>query len=234
MIKDMNTFGTQQPPDELLISSIISEAESKAAEIIDRAEKEARSIIAKANKEAELKKQEALKKAASEAESIKRRLLSGVHLEIKQRLLKERESLINRVIESLLKKLDKLRSHEDYGEVLREFILEGATALDTDEVIVCGSSAEKKILNASMLRKIEKYVKDKVKKDVSLKFSENSAKEGGILLRTVSGDRSFDNRFPARIERILPDLRLEIVRSFEDELGSDFVFYGKSGDKSLV
>jgi len=80
-----------------------------------------------------------------------------------------------------------------------------------------------------MLKKIEKYVKDKEKREVSLKFSDDLIKSGGVLLRTVNGERSFDNRFPARIDRILPELRLEIVKNFEEKLGSDFMGYGKSG-----
>ncbi|MCD6116657.1 hypothetical protein J7K93_06565 [bacterium] len=229
MVKNMNTSGTNKPPDELLISSIISEAKLKAEKIVDSAEKESESIISKAEKEAELKKKEAFNKAASEEEKIKRRLLSGVHLEIKQRLLKEREALINRVIDALLQKLDKLVEHEIYIDILKGFILEGVKSLDTDKVVVCGGSAEKKLLSHEMLKKIEKYVKDKEKREVSLKFSDDLMKSGGVLLRTVNGERSFDNRFPARIERILPELRLEIVKSFEKKLGSDFMGYGKSG-----
>ncbi|RKY80671.1 hypothetical protein DRQ07_05300, partial [candidate division KSB1 bacterium] len=142
----MNSAEQNKSPDYLLIKTITDDAKKQAEQIIADAEKDAELIIKKAKKQAEQIKAQAEKKADSEAELIKRRILSGVHLEIKQDLLREREKLINRVIDSVLEKLDKLRTSKTYADILESLIVEGAAALGTERILICSGEAEKKIL----------------------------------------------------------------------------------------
>ena len=226
----MNSAEQNKSPDYLLIKTITDDAKKQAEQIIADAVKDAELIIKKAKKQAEQIKAQAEKKADSEAELIKRRILSGVHLEIKQDLLREREKLINRVIDSVLEKLDKLRTSKTYADILESLIVEGAAALGTERILICSGEAEKKILTDTKLRQLEKRIFSDQKVKVKLELSGETEKEGGVLLTSPDRTRSFDNRFSARVKRILPDLRLEIVKKLEKEFGPVLMSQAKAGE----
>jgi len=213
----MNSTLNMAKPEKPLIAAIKKDAEVQAESIIKKAENEAEIIRGTAAQKAEARIDSAKKQADTEAGRIKKRILSGVHLEIKQKSLRDRETIIDEVLKALLKRLDSIRSREAYREVLEDFIMEGIISLDSPQLVLKTGVPEKKLLTSSVLGEIQKRAAENYGKQVSMSITQEPGIQGGVYIETKKGDRSFDNRFSARVERMLPELRLKIVKMLQQD-----------------
>ena len=86
---------------DVLRREIREQSEAEAASLVEGAEKEAQRIVSGAETEAGKVRAEILKKAEVQAEGIRRRVLSGVHLEIKRQTLRAREEMLAEILNSV-------------------------------------------------------------------------------------------------------------------------------------
>jgi vacuolar-type H+-ATPase subunit E/Vma4 len=124
----------QSTPSKKLKKEIRQQSESEAAVIIGQAEKEAEHILDQARSEAEKIQSEMLKKAEKQAEFIRKRVLSGVHLEIKKQNLQAREAMLSQLFQLVQEKLERFRKSSKYASVLENMIIEGALALGSEKL----------------------------------------------------------------------------------------------------
>ena len=197
---------------QVLRQEILEQSQSEADEILNQAKRDVAQTEKDAGLEAEKIKSEILRKANAQADALKRRLLSGVHLDVKRRLLQARESLLSVVFVQLKEKLEAFRQSGEYASFLEQLIIEGVRALDSEEVWIQGGAIERKALTPAVLQSIEKKAAQHEKRTVQLKLHETLSEQSGVILISKDGRTRFDNRFTARIERMKETLRLEAMK----------------------
>ena len=113
-----------------LLKEIQEQSQTEIAAVMEQAEKEAGKILEEARNQAEKIRSEQIKKAENMAEGIKKKILSGVHLETKKQTLHIREEIITKIFNHVREKLDKFRETDAYVPFLEKMvILSGLTAL---------------------------------------------------------------------------------------------------------
>jgi len=205
---------------EELRKEIQEQSQTEAEAILRQAEKEARKIMENAQAEAEKVRSNILKKAEMQAEAVRRRIFSSVHLEIKRKILEDREALLSRLFQKVEDKLNTFRTHRDYVAFLKKLLMEGVLALDAEALRILAGEIEKKLLTRKVLSEIEKELASKKGKTVTLSLSDETLTEGGVVLVSSDGRTKFDNRFSTRMERMKDEMRLfamkRVIESRED------------------
>jgi vacuolar-type H+-ATPase subunit E/Vma4 len=196
---------------DALRREIMQRSEQDAAAILGEAERDAAKLVADTRAGAEAARAEVLKRAAGQAESTKKRILSGVHLETQKRRLQLTEETLARIFERVRERFEVFRTDKGYDVFLGGLVLEGALALDSDEVHVVPGDIERKFLSKDRLAAIEKEAA-KAGRTVRLALSTESLREGGAVLISADGRTRFDNGFSARLRRNQNAMRLEAMK----------------------
>ena len=197
---------------DILKKEIQTQSKVEAEGILEQAKREAALILEDARKEAEKIKNDLLKKAKVQADGIRQKILSGVHLEINKQALQDREELLSKLFQAVEKKINQFRQSDSYLSFLKKLVLEGIMALGEGKILVLPGELEKKLLTKKVLSQIEKEAYEKYGRKVVLSLSNQILTEGGVVLETFDGKTRFDNRFSARIKRVENDMRLVAVR----------------------
>jgi vacuolar-type H+-ATPase subunit E/Vma4 len=196
---------------DALRHEILERSKSDAKAVIDEAEGDAVRVRAVAKDEAEKVQAEILKKAAVQAEAVRKRILSGVHLEVKKQHLQVMEETLSKIFQAVKDRLEAFRKDKAYWAFLEMLTLEGVEALDSAEIRVIPGESERTLLGGDKLAGIEKEA-EKRKRKVRLSLSDQTLAEGGVVLVSADGRTRFDNSFSARIRRYQGDLRMTAMK----------------------
>jgi vacuolar-type H+-ATPase subunit E/Vma4 len=181
---------------------IIALVEEKAAQIIEAAEKEAFDLSTRV-----------LEQAHQEAAGQEKVALSTLNLETRKIKLLEQEKIVNLVIEELSKKAAEFRSRKEYPGYLKDLIIEASLVVDCKEMDIMGSISDTNILNRHFIDKIEKELKEKYSKDISLEFiADDTIKDIGVVLKSRDNRIEYENTFTARLSRTYDEIRIDILK----------------------
>ncbi len=190
----------QKSTSEVLRREIVRQSGDEARSLVGQAEKERAEVLARAEAEAGKIRTETLRKATAQADALRKRILSGVHLEAKKQDLRAREEAVRRIFALVREKLDAFRKTKEYGPFLKSLLVEGVLALDGTEFTVTAGDVEAGLLTkdmlASALAEIEKGGKRAV-----LSLSKDILPEGGVVVSSKDGRTRFDNSVTARMKR---------------------------------
>jgi len=165
---------------EDIVKKIISDAEKKAEEIINSHKKEADNIIAEKKKE--LKKKEAAEKERidKEMESLKARTVQIAELELRKKILEEKQKLIQQVFEKVEEKIYKMPK-EKYVDFIKNKIVQYIET-GNEEIIV--GNKDKDIITTALIDSLNKELKSKLQENGNLKISNEKADiEKGFILK---------------------------------------------------
>ncbi len=199
---------------ESIRREIIETAQAEIQQILQSAEQEAKRILEEAKAEAEKIQAEAQKKSMAQAETLRKRILSGLHLEVQRIHLQMIEETVSKIFEKILERLEAFRKTPAYEAFLDRMILEGVMALDASEIHLIPGKIEKTLLTSDRLRILEKKAESLGKK-VRLQLLPDTLSEGGIILRSSDERQLFDNRFTSRMRRFRDRLYQEIMKKLE-------------------
>jgi vacuolar-type H+-ATPase subunit E/Vma4 len=196
---------------DALRKEILERSGADAKAVIDRAESDAARVKAEAKSEAGKFQAELLKKAAVQAEAVRKRILSGVHLEVKKQHLQVMEETLSRIFQQVRDRLEAFRKDKSYGAFLEKLAVEGIEALDSAEIQILPGAAERPLLTRDRLTAIEKEAEKRQRK-VRLVLSDQTLADGGLVLVSGDGRTRFDNTFSARIRRYQGELRMTAMK----------------------
>jgi vacuolar-type H+-ATPase subunit E/Vma4 len=201
----------KKDPEYLLKTEIQEQSASDEQAIIREAEQAAEKTLRDAKAEAEKIQTEILKKAAGQADAVRKRILSGVHLEVKKQHLQVIEETLAKIFQQVVDKLNAFRKDNAYGEFLERLTLEGVEALDSAEIQIIPGEIERPLMTGNRLTGIEKEA-EKRKRKVRLTLSGQTLGEGGVVMVSADGRTRFDNSFSARIRRYQSVLRMTAMK----------------------
>ncbi|MBN2414753.1 hypothetical protein JXO52_02875 [bacterium] len=206
------------PPAEKLCDEIRDQSQKDADAVLEQARKESARLIEEARKRAGAARAEVLEKAAAQAEAARKRILSGVHLEIKKRRMAAQETVITDTVEHLRKKLLDFRKSDEYGDFLDGMIAEGAASLNGGRLLITAGDRERTLLSGQRLKRITAGLK-KQYADIELSLADDALTEAGVVMVTADGRMRFDNRFSTRLQRMDHSIRLQVSRFLEEAAG---------------
>jgi V/A-type H+-transporting ATPase subunit E len=184
-----------------IVSSIISDAQSKADVIIQEAEREAALIAEEGQKEAALEKEKILENAQKQSAMKYQQLISEAKMNSRRAELEAREELIESAFKRAEEELKKIASTDDkkYKESLKKIIEEAS--------IEIGGVAKIK----DTIPAIEKEIEGKTGTKTTLAIEENINTIGGAVVKTKNGEIEVNNTIEARMLRFKKALRSEVA-----------------------
>jgi len=196
-----------------IVSSILSEAQSKADTIIQEAEKEATLIVEEGEKEAALEKERILENAKKQSAMKYQQLISEAKMNSRRAELEAREELIESAFKNAVEELKKIAStsSEEYKNSLKKIITEASVEIGGGDLILSLKEEDvQKIKDA--IPSIEKSIEEKTGQKTTLEIGENINTIGGAVVKTKNGNIEVNNTIEARMQRFKKVLRSEVAK----------------------
>lgn len=209
----------QKKSSDLLRQEIIDQSRTEADAVLEQAEKDARATLNQAEKSANQIHEDLMKQARARSEMIQRKILSGVHLDVKRERLLARESMLNSLFEAVQKQFIQFRKKADYKSWIHDMVVEGVRALGSNEAALVVHPDDKDLFAGAVLKNLEKEVHEKHGITCKLTLSDKRLNDGGVILESVDGRTRFDNTFSARMKRFQDELRLMAIREIDGQTG---------------
>jgi vacuolar-type H+-ATPase subunit E/Vma4 len=177
---------------EKIINQIKKDSEKEVKKIISNANKQAdiiiKNLIDKAKQESNL----ILKNGMNHSDSIKKILISKANQDIKRKITKERENIIEQCFEKAKEKLTNLNDKE-YEKLVKKLINQGCRKLDGECTV-----------------KISKNIDKKISNKLGIKVSGKTDSIGGIICISKNGKKILDNTFNGILKREKDKIRIKV------------------------
>lgn len=197
-----------QTPESGLCDAIMAQAHQQADARIQRARDDAATLLARAAADAGSMREARLGAVREEASRRRKRLLATVPVEA-NRL---RSTRVEAVLESIRDEaLQRLRRHDsyDYRNSLVALVADAIRQMEGDTFVVVVSPVDIALLDGT-------FVVDTGRRAgrtplTVTPLSDAGLADGGVVVRDADGRQIWDNGFPARMERLWPELRRQIA-----------------------
>jgi vacuolar-type H+-ATPase subunit E/Vma4 len=182
---------------------ITSEAENQIAEKRKYSEKKIESIL-----------NEAREKAREQAETVKKKIISSVELEIKRRSMLVRDAVMQDILDRVEKKLESITGDANYRSVLTNWITEAAVGLDAEAAQVNASEKERTLIDDKLLSEVKGRIHTQTGREVTLTLSDTPPmKSQGVVLTAADGRTAFNNQVKTRMLRKQREIRMLIYNA---------------------
>ncbi|PKL67548.1 MAG: V-type ATP synthase subunit E [Methanobacteriales archaeon HGW-Methanobacteriales-1] len=196
-----------------IVSSILSDAQSKADVFIQDAQKESDLILEEGQKKAQAENEKILDEANKQSNMKYQQLISEAKMNARRAELEAREEVIEDAFKQAEDDLTKIASSssDEYKKSLVEIVKEATLEVGGGEVIVH--------LKAEDVDKIKDSI-DTIAKDVeaqtgiktTLAIGENINTIGGAVVKTKNGEIEVNNTIESRMSRFKKSLRSEVAK----------------------
>jgi vacuolar-type H+-ATPase subunit E/Vma4 len=185
-------------------NKVLADAEERSQNIIKAAETE----VARLNSDAD---RQILQIVGSELKTIRLRIVGQTELQGKKALMDKRSEILSKVykeVEQTLKKISEGKSKDhDYALILEKLIIEGASAIGENEVILFANKRDTDYLK----KNIKKIVKTLGSFNLILAESPIDV-SGGVVLKNAKGDKIFNNTFEGRLARAISETEAKTAK----------------------
>lgn len=202
----------QKSSSEIMRKEILQQSRTEAEGILEQARKEEARLVEKGRQEAEAVRAKAMKAAEEQAEGIRRRVLSGVHLEVKKQQLINREKILSRVLDILRDKMQQFRQRSEYRDFLSACVTESVMAIEDEQIGLQVNKQEREILEKGLLQEIQQRIQQKTGRPVQLRLLEAALEDGGVIAFSKDERTRYDNSFSAQLKRKEDEIRLMVVK----------------------
>jgi V/A-type H+-transporting ATPase subunit E len=190
-----------------IASEILADVLKEAEAIILESEKEAKKILKTAKEEADKNYASAIDQATTKAENEKRKITSLTEVEMRNRLLQTKETVVDTAFQKALDRLDDFAKTEEYNDYLLGLIEKAAERIGSKKLIVRVNAKDKAWLKQDHLSRLAK------KSRFELKLSDQTEDcIGGCKIQTVDGKVVYDNTIENRLQELKPALRVEVAK----------------------
>lgn len=191
---------------EDILQALDGQCREECQEIFGRAQKDAKQVLDKAQAEADGIRQIRLAKAKAEADSETTALLYSARLKSKNAIIRAKEKVAERALAEAEKRLQGLRSREDYAAILEGLIDEGLPRV-SGKVILHVDPADRKLADSILSKRGSDYG-----------LLTDLETIGGAVISDVDGRVMVINSVEERLNRAREKLRMEVSGIlFEEE-----------------
>jgi vacuolar-type H+-ATPase subunit E/Vma4 len=194
-----------------LISGIETDARAEEEKIIREAENQAAEKRKYSEKRIESLLNDARQKAEEQAETVKRKIISGAELEVKRCSMRARDAVMQDIMGRVEKKLSSMTGDADYRSVLINWITEAAIGLDAETAQVNASEKERTLINDQLLSEAKAKIHTQTGRQVALTLSDvQPLKSQGVVLTAADGRTAFNNQIKTQMLRNQREIRMLI------------------------
>jgi len=195
---------------EKILARITEDTQKEVDRITERATSNAEEIIRKAKAEAEMLKAESLQRAEEEAAQRKERIVAMAHLDLRKRLLDEKQRAIGVLFQKAIETLCKLEDDE-YRALMKRMLLSG---VQTGEEEIILSQRDRTRLTQSFIDELNEELRNDGKKGNLTISQEIREMSGGFVLRR--GNIELNSAFESLFQSSRDELESEVGRLLFD------------------
>ena len=199
---------TPSHPEAVLCGEILADARRQAGEILQGARQAAGTLLTQAAAEADQARQARLEQARAAAAHQRELILATVPVETGRMHTARVEAVLESVRQEVLLRL-MARASYDYRQALVTLAAEAMSRMTGDAFVVKLSPGDRESLGAGLVEEIARRVARGALQLTLL--AEPAITDGGVILQDEQGRQSWDNSWPARLERLWPELRRQIA-----------------------
>lgn len=197
-----------------IATEVLEDAEREAEKTVVEAEREAESVLRRAKEEAEKTREDLLSEAREEGERDKRKAETSTQGEIRRKLLKAKEQLVENAFGRAVTRLEELVDADEYHDYLQQLILESAENLDLERLVIYVNPKDREWLSDNELKKLSERI------GVKLVLAEETKRcMGGCFVTSPDGRVSYDNTIENRLRRFREILRVKVAAILFGEEG---------------
>ncbi len=203
-----------------LETRLIERTMAQRDEMLEKAETEAKLLLDNGEKEAQRIKSETdrqiLNIVASVLRGVRDRIIGGIELDSRKRLMITREEVFQQIYIEAEKKLKEItEDKKTYHETLVKLISEAVTSIGGAEFIV--STNDRDLID---LKKNQKKFESDLQKltgvKMTLQLDETPISAiGGVVVKDVSGKKTFFNTLEGRMQKARAKLNIQLAKVLE-------------------
>lgn len=196
-----------------IVSSILSDAQSKADVIIQDAQKESEVILEEGQKKAQAEKEKILDEANKQSSMKYQQLISEAKMNARRAELEAREEVIEDAFKTAEEDLKKIAdsSSDEYKKSLVEIVKEATLEVGGGDVVVHLKADDVDKIKDS-IETIAKDVKAQTGIETTIEIGENINTIGGAIVKTKNGEIEVNNTIESRLSRFKKSLRSEVAK----------------------
>jgi len=212
-------MGSVDEEKAALITGIEEDARKEEKQLLDEGQKRAQEKKAYAEKKAESILTDARRDGEAQGEAVKRKIVSGVELEVKRLSMHARDAVMQDITGRVEAKLNSMIDSPDYKSILTDWIAEAAAGLGADAAQVNASDREKPLIDDKLLALAAQNAAERTGKPVTLTLSDaRPLKSQGVVLTATDGRTAFNNQVKTRMMRKQREIRTLIYNAlFADD-----------------
>jgi vacuolar-type H+-ATPase subunit E/Vma4 len=196
---------TDPDSSEALCNEILAHAGREHDEIVQCAKRDAEDLVNKAHAGADNARQKRIDEARSEGERLRDITLASASVEARRLRLERIEGLLESIRTDVREKLSGLRRDGTYGDIIIDLVASAINEMTGEDFTVRLPEEDRSVLGTDIGRQIAAKAGCP---EGSIKISfEPMMQGGGPVIEDATGARVWDNRFPARLERLWPEFR---------------------------
>ncbi|MFW5738513.1 MAG: V-type ATP synthase subunit E [Spirochaetota bacterium] len=206
-----------------LTGRILEDARAEARQIRDDARRSVDERRAALERRLAQIRTDADERIASERARLQKQADSAIALAGSRARLETEDRVYRGAYAAARERLLELRSRDDYGEILRGWIVEAAEGLGVERMTVAAPPADRDAVGR-VLESAERLVRERTGRAVSLELDSQTDPGGqGVTLRDEAGRRAFSNLVDDRLRRYRGEAQRivyeEAVRALEADAG---------------
>lgn len=195
-----------------IVSSIISDAQSKAESIKQEAELNYSSIVDEGKNTADKEKEKILEAANKQSQMRYQQIISEAKMNARRMELEAREEIIEEAFSKAEEKLAEIASSDSsqYIESLKKIITEAAIEIGGGDLLVMLKEDDIPKIRDS-ISELEDSVSKQTGITTKLETGDTIPNIGGAILKTRNGEIEVNNTIEARMLRFKKNLRSEVA-----------------------
>ncbi len=196
---------TDPESSEALCNEILAGAGRERDDVVQCATRDAGDILQKAHAGADSARQKRIDEARAEGDRLRDITLASASVEARRLRLERIESLLESVRADVSQKLSALRSDGSYSGIVVDLAASAIKEMAGENFTVRLSEEDRAVLGADIGRQIAAKA-GRPEGNIKVLF-EPMVHGGGPVVEDATGSQVWDNRFPARLERLWPQFR---------------------------
>lgn len=195
--------------EELLCQEILAEARRECDMMLQDAGREAEALLARTEAANESYRKTRLEASGNEAAGRRESVLATAILEARRMESEHLESLFQSIY-CIIKQRLKAREGVDYREMMFNLAAEAICNMAAGKYAMRMSAADHEIMGDGWQDEIRRRT-GRATLEIIIKDDSGIA-GGGLIVEDYEGGEVWDNRLPARLQRMWPELRIQIAR----------------------
>ena len=199
---------TMTDPDssEALCNEILAGAGRERDEIVQSATRDAEDMLGKAHAGADNARQKRIDEARAEGERLRDITFASASVEARRLRLERIEILLESIRTDVREKLAGIRTDGNYSDIIVDLVVSAIEGMTGDEFTVRLPEEDHPVLGDDFVRLIARRTG---RPEESIHVVYEPARPGwdGPVIGDAARTRIWDNRFPARLERLWPRFR---------------------------